>query len=287
MFAPALSREQAQPSNSAGLQPQAPGKVYLVGAGPGAADLITLRAVRLLAQADIVLHDALVGPDILELAPQAQWVPVGKRCGQRSSAQTFINKQLVDAAQRHRLVVRLKGGDPMLFGRAQEEISALQQAGIDYEVVPGISAAFGAASAMGCSLTQRGISRSVCFLTPAVGQGEAQHAWATPALAADTVVLYMASRQAAAIQDGLLAAGIPADRPVALIENASLPHQAIHRAALANLAELAEQLGGGPALIVIGDVLAALGALPTASSSAAGEISEPIASDMAQAQRAA
>lgn len=260
-----------------GSRAASPGKVYLVGAGPGAADLLTVRAMRLLARADIVLHDALVGPDILEMAPQAQWIPVGKRCGQRSSAQAFINKQLVDAARRHPIVVRLKGGDPMLFGRAQEEIAALQQAGIEFEVVPGISAAFGAASAMACSLTQRGISRSVCFLTPAVGQGEAPHAWAQPAVAADTVVLYMASRQAAVIQEGLLQAGLPADRPVALIENASLPQQAIHQAPLGRLAEIAEQLGGGPALIVIGDVLTALRALPakTKESEAAAPLDAP------------
>lgn len=236
------------------------GTVYLIGAGPGAADLLTVRAVRCLAQADIVLHDALVGVEIRDLAPQAQWVAVGKRCGQRSSAQAFINKQLVDAARRHAVVVRLKGGDPMLFGRAQEEIVALQNAGIRYQVIPGISAAFGAAASLGCSLTQRGVSRSVTFLTPAVGQGEAEHAWATVAQAADTVVLYMASRQAQAIQAGLLSAGVPAHRPVAIIESATLPEQAVHVGTLAQLGELAQRLQGGPALIVLGDVLAALAA---------------------------
>src|SRR5215470_16832034 len=115
------------------------GKVYLVGAGPGAPDLLTLRAARLLASADIVFHDALVHPDTIALATRAQKIGVGKRCGSHSTVQRFINKQLVDAARRHAIVVRLKGGDPMLFGRAQEEIAALDAAGIEYEVVPGVT----------------------------------------------------------------------------------------------------------------------------------------------------
>src|SRR4051812_23946101 len=112
------------------------GTVYLVGAGPGAPDLLTLRAARLLQRADIVFHDALVHPDTIALAEQAEKVAVGKRCGRQSTAQRFINKRLVDAARQHAVVVRLKGGDPMLFGRAQEEIAALEDAGITYEVVP-------------------------------------------------------------------------------------------------------------------------------------------------------
>src|SRR3982751_2815088 len=141
------------------------GTVYLVGAGPGAADLLTLRAARLLAEAGIVLHDALVPVEILALAPRATKVAVGKRCGRQSTAQRFINKRLVDAARQHAVVVRLKGGDPMLFGRAQEEIAALEEAGIAYEVVPGITAALAAAADLGTSLTQRGTVRSFAFAT--------------------------------------------------------------------------------------------------------------------------
>ena len=122
------------------------GIVYLVGAGPGAADLLTLRAVRLLGQAGVVFHDALVPDEILALAPQAAKVPVGKRCGRHSTAQRFINKRLADAAQSHAVVVRLKGGDPMLFGRAQEEIRYLSSRGIRVEIVPGITAALAAAA---------------------------------------------------------------------------------------------------------------------------------------------
>ena len=115
--------------------------VYLVGAGPGAPDLLTLRAARLLEQADIVFYDALVHPDTIALAARAQKVAVGKRCGKHSTVQQFINKRLVDAAKRYPVVVRLKGGDPMMFGRAQEEIAALEEAGVECEVVPGITAA--------------------------------------------------------------------------------------------------------------------------------------------------
>ena len=125
------------------------GKVYLVGAGPGAPDLITLRGARLLARADIVFYDALVHPDTIALAEKAEKIAVGKRCGRYSTAQRFINKRLIDAAQRYRTVVRLKGGDPMLFGRAQEEIDALQAAGVEFEVVPGVTAALAASAALG------------------------------------------------------------------------------------------------------------------------------------------
>ena len=125
------------------------GKVYLVGAGPGAPDLLTLRAARLLERADIVFYDALVHPDTIALAANARKIAVGKRCGKHSTAQQFINKRLVDAAAVHSVVVRLKGGDPMLFGRAQEEIAALEAAGVRYEVVPGITAALAASAEIG------------------------------------------------------------------------------------------------------------------------------------------
>lgn len=232
------------------------GTVYLVGAGPGAVDLLTLRAARLLAAADIVLHDALVSPDVLALAPQARQIAVGKRCGKLSTAQQFINRQLLDAARHHRVVVRLKGGDPLLFGRAQEEISALVAAGIRVEVVPGISAAFGASASLLQSLTERGTSRSVAFLTPASAPGEVTPDWARAACNVDTAVIYMASRQAQAIADGLLAAGIPGSRPVVLVENASQPGERIVATRVRDLPEAVTQLGDGPALILLGEVYA-------------------------------
>ena len=236
-----------------------PGKVWLVGAGPGAADLLTLRAARLLGRADVVVHDALIDPEVLALAaPGALLVPVGKRCGKLSAAQRFINKRLVDLARQHRCVVRLKGGDPMMFGRAQEEIDALVTAGICCEVVPGISSAFAASAAVMRSLTRRGASRNVTFLTPRFGDGESAHDWARPAAAADTVVLYMASRQPQQIADGLIAAGVSPDRPAVIVESASLPGQRLLPTRVADLAATAAQLGDGPALLLVGDVFAAL-----------------------------
>ena len=236
------------------------GKVWLVGAGPGAADLLTLRAARLLAQADVIVHDALVGPDVLALAaPGALLVPVGKRSGRLSTAQRFINKRLIDLARTHRCVVRLKGGDPMLFGRAQEEIDELVAAGIACEVVPGISSAFAASAAVMRSLTRRGASRSVVFLTPRFGEGETAHDWARPAVAADTVVLYMASRERQQIADGLIAAGVPPTRGAVIVESASLPGQRLLPTRVMDLATAARELGDGPALLLVGDVFAAIG----------------------------
>lgn len=234
------------------------GTVHLVGAGPGAPDLLTLRAARLLERADIVFHDALVHPEVIALAARAVKVEVGKRCGRLSTAQRFINKRLVDAALRYPTVVRLKGGDPMLFGRAQEEIDALEAAGITVEIVPGISAAFAASADLGRSLTCRGTSRSVAFVTPSVGEGEARHDWARPAAAVDTVALYMASRRADEIAAGLIAQGLPADRPAVLVESASLTGRRVHATTLRGLPEAAARLGDGPALLLIGDVYAGL-----------------------------
>src|ERR1700704_299431 len=153
------------------------GIVYLVGAGPGAADLLTLRAARLLGEAEIVFHDALVPQPVLALAAQAKLVAVGKRSGRHSTAQTFINKQLLDAAQRHRTVVRLKGGDPMLFGRAHEELQFLARNGVGVQIIPGIPAALAASADLQVSLTRRGASRSVTFFTPRMAQGSRASSW--------------------------------------------------------------------------------------------------------------
>ncbi len=233
------------------------GTVFLVGAGPGAPDLLTLRAARLLEQADIVFHDALVHPDTLALAEKAQKVAVGKRCGRHSTAQKFINKRLVDAALTHKIVVRLKGGDPMLFGRAQEEIDALSEAGIAFEVVPGITAALAASAQIGVSLTRRGLSRSIAFVTPRVGLGEAGHAgdWVAGALAADSVAIYMGAGQAEAISVALIARGRDPGTPVALVESASLAQASVHYGTLRALPELAAASGKGPVVILLGEVL--------------------------------
>ena len=231
------------------------GKVYLIGAGPGAADLITLRGARLLALADVVLYDALVQPELLEMAkPNAQMIAVGKRCRELSADQRFINRALIEAAQHHAVVVRLKGGDPMIFGRAQEEIAALQAAGIEYEIVPGITSALAAAAELGVSLTQRGVSRNVVFVTPRVGESESASDWAQSVLAADTAVLYMASGQAAEISAALMQRGMNGSTPAAIISNASKPDMQKVHTTLAQLPDVVNQVGA-PALILLGDVL--------------------------------
>src|SRR6266700_147403 len=144
------------------------GKVYLVGAGPGAPDLLTLRAAEILERAELVFHDALVHPQTLALAARARKILVGKRSGRHSTAQSFINKRLVDAARRYGVVVRLKGGDPLLFGRAQEEIDALRKAGIDFEIVPGVTAATAAGAGLGEAISAELIGRGKPEATPLV-----------------------------------------------------------------------------------------------------------------------
>jgi len=233
------------------------GKVFLVGAGPGAPDLLTLRAAEILKRADIVFHDALVHPEVLALAARAEKIAVGKRCGRFTTAQQFINKRLVDAAGKHQVVVRLKGGDPTLFGRAQEEIAALEAAGVPIEIVPGVTSALAAAAEAGVSLTQRGVARSVVFLTPRVGQGEAPSDWAKSAAAADTAVIYMGVGQAAIISSALIAAGLPRELPVLVAENATLPQSRRIALTLEELPEIARYGVTGPTLIMVGRAFAA------------------------------
>ena len=232
-----------------------PGVVHLVGAGPGAPDLLTLRAARVLADADIVFYDALVHPATLALASRAEKIAVGKRCGRHSTLQRFINKRLIDAARKHAVVVRLKGGDPMLFGRAQEEMDALRAAGIRCEVVPGVTAALAASAELQVSLTRRGVSRNVTFVTPRVGQGEDASDWVKSICNADTAVMYMAAGQAAAIAEKLIANGLPVAMPVMIVENASLPGMVQTATTLGELRAVTERMThGGPALLMIGRV---------------------------------
>ena len=248
----------AQNTDPTGYQPDSqasptlPGRVWLIGAGPGAADLITVRGARLLAQADVVLYDALVTADMLALCPQALTINVGKRCGQRSMAQAIINEQLLDCATKHARVVRLKGGDPMLFGRADEELRALEGAGIRVEIVPGITTALAAAAASGQPLTKRGISRSVAFFTSSTDPTEPD---ATTMPLADTLVQYMGGREAINTAKRLLAAGRPADTPVVVVENCSRADQKILRLQLSDM-EQGLAACSGPVLVMIGAALA-------------------------------
>ena len=239
------------------------GKVYLVGAGPGAADLITVRGAKLLAQADIVFHDALIEPEMLALCPQALKVAVGKRCGKLSSAQHFINKRLVDAAKQHQTVVRLKGGDPMLFGRADEELQALHNEGIEVEVVPGITAALAGAASLQQSLTLRGVSRSVAFVTLAQAtensdRNSSQQPIPNPS--ADTLVYYMGRKDASQIAKQLIETSLnhTSKTPVHILESVSTPRE---RHWSSNLGELANGKAdqwfdsSSPALIMVGEAL--------------------------------
>ena len=228
------------------------GKVYLVGAGPGAADLITVRGARLLGEAEVVLYDALVTPEMLALCQQAELIPVGKRSGQRSTAQTVINEKLVDAARRYQRVVRLKGGDPMLFGRADEELRTLEEAGIEVEVVPGITTAVAAAAATLQPLTKRGVARSVAFFTSSTAPDQPDH----PALPeTDTLVQYMGGREAAATAERLLAEGRRPDLPVVVVENCSRDDQRVRRLTLADIAHGLD-VAHGPMLVMIGEAMA-------------------------------
>ena len=232
------------------------GKVWLVGAGPGAPDLLTVRAARLLEVADIVFHDALVHPDTLALARRARFVDVGKRYGKVSTEQRLITRALVEAARTHATVVRLKGGDPMLFGRAQEEIEALTAAGIACEVVPGVTAALAAAASLGISLTRRGIARSVALLTPRVGAGETASEWLPAAMGADSVALYMAAGASQEIARALIEAGKPGSTPAALVESATLPSEKRHFTTLAALAAESLPRAEGPVVMCVGEVFA-------------------------------
>lgn len=229
------------------------GRVVLIGAGPGAADLITVRGARILAQADVVLHDALVTEDMLALCPQAVKIPVGKRSGQRSTAQDHINQQLVDCAKKYRLVVRLKGGDPMMFGRADEELRALEAEGIEVEIVPGITAALAAAASTRQPLTKRGIARSVAFFTSSVAPG---HPDQTTLPDCDTLIQYMGGREAMTTAQKLLAQGRSPATPVVVVENCSRENERVLRL---QLADLEEGLTGctGPVLVMIGAALSA------------------------------
>jgi uroporphyrin-III C-methyltransferase len=201
-----------------------------------------------------VLHDALVHPATLELAVKARFIDVGKRYGKVSTEQRFIIRALIEAARTHETVVRLKGGDPMIFGRAQEEIDALHEAGIETEVVPGITAALAAASTLKVSLTRRGIARTVSFLTPRVGKGETASEWLPAAIASDTVVLYMAAGAGREIAQALIDGGKPTSTPVALVESATLPEEQRRITTLGNLARSDLPRAEGPVVVCVGEV---------------------------------
>ena len=229
------------------------GRVIFIGAGPGAADLITVRGAARLAQADVVLFDALTDPALRALAPHALWVNVGKRGFCDSTGQASINALLVKHANEVGVVVRLKGGDPSVFGRLEEELEALSQAGIVREVVPGVTAALAAAASAQRPLTRRGTGRSVSLATAMTREGALQ-----ATRSADTEVFYMAGKQLAALSRRLLAAGWPADTPVSVVSRAGWPDVLHSDHTLPGLGGAAMLHAGRPTVVTVGAGAAAL-----------------------------
>ncbi|WP_254463193.1 uroporphyrinogen-III C-methyltransferase [Photobacterium ganghwense] len=230
--------------------------VSLVGAGPGDPELLTLKAYQAIRKADVLVYDRLVSDEILAMAnPVAERVYVGKRCGQLSLKQTAINQILIDKARSGRYVVRLKGGDPLIFGRGGEEGLALSAAGIRFEFIPGITAAIGCAASASIPLTHREVSRSVTLVTGHVVSG-ALPAWAQLIGAGQTIVFYMGLEQAKEIQSGLTLGGLPGSTPLAVVVKGSTPDEQVHVSSLGNLTKLGQQLKGiSPALLIVGDVV--------------------------------
>ncbi|MDE2403114.1 MAG: uroporphyrinogen-III C-methyltransferase [Sphingomonadales bacterium] len=246
------------------------GTVWLVGAGPGDPELLTRKAARLIAAADVIFHDALVGPGILDLtAPGAQRVDVGKRAGRHSHSQSTIDARIVAAARAGNRVVRLKGGDPAVFGRATEELEACRDAGIAVRICPGITAASAAAASLGTSLTLRGTARRLTLVTAHARAGETLDLdWQALADPAATLAVYMGKAAAGEVSARLIAAGLPPETPVALVENASHRDERRLRTRLDLLPFAARAaLGDGPALLLIGEALrpAAPGAVALAA----------------------
>jgi uroporphyrin-III C-methyltransferase/precorrin-2 dehydrogenase/sirohydrochlorin ferrochelatase/uroporphyrin-III C-methyltransferase len=232
--------------------------VFLVGAGPGDPELLTLKAARLLQAADAVLYDSLVDPRIVAMAgPAARLIDVGKRCGKHSASQAQICRLLVEEARGGHNVVRLKGGDPMVFGRASEEMDALRAHGITFEVVPGITAATAAAAALNLSLTRRGVARSLHFLTGHGAEGGLPaHDFVSLTKSGGTLVVYMGGETLPGLAAHFIEAGMPPDMPAILIENASLETQRSVPATIATLPRLhAARAASGPVLILIGEAL--------------------------------
>jgi uroporphyrin-III C-methyltransferase len=259
---------------------RAPGAVWLVGAGPGDPELLTLKALKALQAAEVVVHDGLVSDEILDLAPPgARRISVAKRKSRHSYSQDEINRMLVAFAQEGLNVVRLKGGDPFIFGRGGEELEAARAAGLTCHVVPGVTAALAAAASAGAPLTHRGAAQAVTFVTGhAAKGGEPELDWDALARPNQTVVIYMGLSMAAPIASRLMAAGRAGPTPALIVENASRPDERRIATSLAGLAEAARSLAG-PALLIVGEAMAladvvspaALGELAEADGAAADE----------------
>jgi uroporphyrin-III C-methyltransferase len=234
-----------------------PGAVWLVGAGPGDPDLLTIKALKALQAAHVVVHDGLVSDEILDLAPgSARRISVAKRKSRHSYAQDEINRMLVAFARDGLTVVRLKGGDPFIFGRGGEELEACREAGVDCHVVPGVTAALAASAGAGAPLTHRGSAQAVTFVTGHAAKGaEPDLDWESLAKANHTVVIYMGLSQAAPIAARLMAAGRDPGTPALVVENASRANERQVITTLASMAEAAAAVDG-PALLIVGEAMA-------------------------------
>ncbi|MEA2868002.1 MAG: uroporphyrin-III C-methyltransferase / precorrin-2 dehydrogenase / sirohydrochlorin ferrochelatase [Bradyrhizobium sp.] len=249
----------ADPSAFAGAQAsgQAEGRVTLVGAGPGDPDLLTVKALRALQDADVVFYDELVSPEILDRARRdASRVPVGRRVGKPGIGQAAINKLLIEAAKSGQRAVRLKGGDAFVFGRGGEEVEALRQAGVAYSIVPGITAGLGAAAQFEVPLTFRHEALRITFLTAHKAKDAETVDWSTLTDEKMTVVVYMGMTAAASVRAGLLAAGRSPQTPVGVFARVTWPDAHAAVGTLDELPALVEQIDGGPAILIIGDVVA-------------------------------
>jgi len=230
------------------------GKVILVGSGPGDPDLLTVKALRLLQQAEVVVHDRLVSDEIIALInPQAERFFVGKKAGNHCVPQSGINQLLVDLAQQGKQVIRLKGGDPFIFGRGGEELEALLPFNIPFEVVPGITAASGCAAYAGIPLTHRDYTQGVQFITGHLKDDSNQLDWPLLGKATHTLVFYMGLTQSSGIAHNLIEYGMSADMPVAIVERGTSQRQRTLQGSLKDLGDLAAQ-AESPSLIIIGKV---------------------------------
>jgi uroporphyrin-III C-methyltransferase/precorrin-2 dehydrogenase/sirohydrochlorin ferrochelatase len=234
------------------------GVVWLIGAGPGAADLLTLRAQRLLQEADVIVHDHLVPDAVVEMGRRdAERISVGKRAGHHSFTQAQINALIVRLAAEGKRVARLKGGDPMMFGRVGEEIAALRKAGIAYQIVPGVSAALAAAADTATPVTLRKVSPGVVFATAHGASNDELRHWVSLANTGLTLALYMGKAIAASTAIQLMVFGLPARTPVGIVVNAGRLDRTFHRGTLGELADGGGSFGDGPAVILVGEAVAA------------------------------
>lgn len=236
--------------------PATPGTVYLAGAGPGDPDLLTLRVLRLLQTADLILTDDLVSPEILALAhPAAEIIPVGKRCGQPRVTQSEINQLMVEHAHRGRSVLRLKSGDPLVFGRIGEEIAALREVSVPFEIVPGITTAFAVAAGLKTPLTERSHSSKLILATAhhAEGKLHIEPMWNNDSASGSTLAIYMPGRRFRILADELIASGLDSSTPCVAVSKATTPDEQTHVTTLAAIDDA--DIGPAPVILLVGSAI--------------------------------